>query len=117
MLIAAVGNASRGGEAGPRIFFPLLLLLLLGLLIGKVIRRRRGIGAGGHRHGSPIQTLEDRFARGEIDRAEFEHRKAVLVGSEQIPPAPERPSPARGASVDPAESAGPVDTLEPDDEQ
>lgn len=117
MLLAALGTASRGGEHGPRFFFPLLLLLLLGLLVGKIVRHRRGGPSPRYRHGSPVQTLEHRFARGEIDRAEFDHRKAVLDGSDDIPPAPANPAPAQQPPVDSHEDAAaePVDSPDPVD--
>lgn len=88
MLFAAFGTASRGGEQGPRLFFLLLLLLLLGFIASRIIRRRRGHlpYAGGA--ASAISTLRDRFARGDISQAEFEHRKAVLDGADVVPPAP-----------------------------
>lgn len=95
MLLAALDHGYRsGGDHGPHFIFPLLLLLLLGFLAAKLIRRRRG-GEPLRRphHGSPSQTLADRFARGEIDRDEYEHRKAVLEGADVIPPAPARPMP------------------------
>ncbi len=118
MLLAALGTASRGGEHGPRFLFPLLLFILLGLLIGKIVRHRRGGGAHGHRHGSPLQTLENRFARGEIDRAEFEHRKAVLDGSDDVPPAPARPAPAPANPVDMPEPTAPeAETPDPEHEE
>lgn len=90
MLLAAFDHGVRGAERGPHFIFPFLLLLLFGFLAAKVIRRRRGGMAFAH-PGSPMQTLQDRFARGEIDRDEFEHRKAVLDGADVVPPAPSRP--------------------------
>ena len=99
MLLA--DHIGRGGGDGPHplgFLLFLLLLLLGGFLIARIIRRRRGGGsAGWHHHSSPISTLQDRFARGDIDRAEYEHRKAVLDGVEHVPPAP----PSRTATVAP----------------
>ena len=89
MMLFALEQAGRGGERGPGFLIPLLLLLLLGWIATRVIRRRRG-GHSWHTHGSPMQTLQERFARGEIDREEFEHRKAVLNGDDVVPPAPQR---------------------------
>ncbi len=94
MLLAALDLLAHGGARGPRILFPLLMLLLFGLVIGWLIRRRRGGSLRGHAYGSPMQTLQERFARGEIDRAEFEHRKAVLVGADVVPPAPDSSTPS-----------------------
>ena len=87
MLLAAFDHASRGGDHGPHVLFPLFLLILLGLGIAWVIRRKRG-GGSGHATRSAMYTLQDRFARGEIDRAEYDHRKAVLDGDDVIPAAP-----------------------------
>ncbi len=110
-MLFALEHAGRGGERGPHFIFPLLFLLLLGLLVSKVIRRRGG-GKNWHTHGSPMQTLNDRFARGEIDREEFEHRKAVLEGADVIPPAPPRAGPTSAPSAPPAtEAPEPTDTL------
>lgn len=123
MLLAAFDQASRGGDHGPRFLFPLLLILLLSLLFAKIIRRRRGDGMHSHRHGSPMQTLQDRFARGEIDRAEFEHRKAVLDGSDIVPPAPARTAPTQSAPPSPPAPPAPegetavADTPESGDEE
>ncbi len=122
MLLAALGTASRGGEHGPRFIFPLLLFILLGLLIGKIVRHRRGGGGPhGYRHGSPIQTLESRFARGEIDRAEFDQRKAVLDGSDNVPPAPARSAPPAPVAPEPVDAQEPVETdvesPDPEDEE
>lgn len=91
MILAALDVAARGGGGGgPRFLFPLLFILLL-LLAAKVIRRRRGGYPGGRPHGSPMRLLQERFANGEIDRAEYEHRKAVLNGDDVVPAAPARP--------------------------
>lgn len=99
MLLASLGHVGRGGADGPGFLFPLLLLIGLFFAIRWLIRRRRGEHHVGRGHGSPMRTLQERFARGEIDRAEFEHRKAVLVGADEVPPAPHRPSPpATGAA-------------------
>lgn len=106
MLLAALDHASRGGAHGPRFIFPLLLLLLIGFTASRVIRRKRGGGGHHHRHGSALATLQDRFARGEIDRDEYDHRLAVLNGDDVIPPAPARP--AAAASV--SQPAPPVPT-------
>ena len=82
-----------------------------GLVVAKAIRRRRyGDARGGH--GSATQTLQDRFARGEIGQAEYDHRKAVLDGADVIPPAPE-PAPAAATS---APAAAEAPTTDPSDD-
>ena len=86
----AIEFVAHGGGFGGRFLGPLLLLLVIGGLATWLIRRRRG-GQGGDQS-SALQTLKDRFARGEIDHAEFQHRQAVLVGADVVPPAPSRPS-------------------------
>ena len=118
MLLAAFDHASRGGDHGPRFLFPLLLLILGGFLFAKIVRRRRGGGGYGHHGVSPVRTLDDRFARGEIDRAEYEHRKAVLNGEDIIPPAPAAaapPAPAPAAPPSPPVTDRPAtDTVDGD---
>ena len=81
------GRRYAGDDHGPLFLFPLLLLGLLAFLLVRLVRRRRGLDSH-HGSGSASAVLEDRFARGDIDRAEYEHRKAVLNGDEVIPPAP-----------------------------
>ena len=116
--LAALDYVARGGghDGGP-VVFKLLLLFLIGFLIAKIIRRRKGIDGYGGR-GSALHTLQDRFARGEIDQAEFDHRAAVLKSKKDVPPAPARPAPpAPPASASPAPPASePVtDTVDADD--
>jgi len=84
--MAALNVLARGGHEGPPVLFKLILLVTIGLLITKIIQRRNGHVPGGN--GSPVQTLRDRFARGEIDQREFDHRLAVLKGKKDVPPAP-----------------------------
>lgn len=89
MFATTLNVLGRTGEHGPRFVFPLFLLLFLGGIAALVVRRKRG---GGGRH-LAMHTLQHRFASGQIDRAEFEHRSAVLKGADTIPPAPARPAP------------------------
>lgn len=83
MLTPTLAFLARGGPGGPGFVMPLLLIALIGGLVYWLIRRRRGVTAD---NGSALEALRERFARGEIDQAEFEHRKAVLVGAEVVPP-------------------------------
>lgn len=112
MLLAAFGHVARGGGDGLEFLFTLLFLTLVGGLGWWLIRRRRG-GPEARRVASPLQTLQERFARGEIDRDEFEHRKAVLVGADVVPPAPgwstgaDVPDPTAGSTPGSAPGSGP----------
>ena len=58
---------------------PLFFFLLLGAAVGG--RRRGGwhCGPGGEYSGSALDTLEIRYAEGEIDRAEYLARKKDLT--------------------------------------
>lgn len=95
MLTPTIAFIARGGAVGgPGPLLPFLVLLLIGGLAFWLIRRRNGSpggSPGGSPSGSPggtsaLSVLQDRFARGEIDQAEFEHRKAVLTGADTVPP-------------------------------
>jgi putative membrane protein len=61
------------------LLWTLLLLLLIAGGVWLAVRTFRNDG-GSRAVGdsSPLRTLEDRFARGEIDRDEFEARRRVL---------------------------------------
>lgn len=68
---------------GGMIFGPILGLLYIGLIVVAVIFLVRWLGGEfgarpATRSRTPIQILEERFARGEIDRDEFEERKRLL---------------------------------------
>lgn len=88
------------GDGDGKGFAFLLVLLLLGtgaFFVVRAIRQRRN---GPALHGADARRLlDERFARGDIDRAEYEPRKAVLDGADVIPPAPAPPTPpAPGAA-------------------
>ena len=61
-----------------------MLLIWAGLILLVVwgVRAVSGEGRGAGRPGrsNALQILEERFARGEIDRDEFEERRSVLEG-------------------------------------
>ncbi len=86
-----IADSAGRGDGGPFFLFP--LLLLAGLAAWFFFRRRRGYATAGGRM-SPMATLQDRFARGEIDRQELEYRRAVLKRDKNIPPAPPSAPPA-----------------------
>ena len=67
---------------------PLMMLLFLGIAVAVIVLIVRWLG--GSRHDAhmpplgtapgktPVDILEERFARGEIDKEEFEERKRIL---------------------------------------
>ncbi|NBS47590.1 MAG: SHOCT domain-containing protein [Betaproteobacteria bacterium] len=62
------------------LFFVLLIGLLARLFGGPRRWRQHGGMPDGHdRSGSALRILGERFARGELDRAEFEERRSVLL--------------------------------------
>lgn len=72
-----------GGGWGGMIFGPILGLLYIGLIVVAVIFLVRWLGGEfgarpGSRSRTAIQILEERFARGDIDKDEFEERKRLL---------------------------------------
>lgn len=58
-------------------FWSLVVLLVVWLVRGASDRRPRQDGG---RRSDAIAILEERFARGEIDREEFEQRRSTLLG-------------------------------------
>ncbi len=72
------GHMGRGW--GFMIFGSLMMGLVVAALVAIVVVVDRWIGGQGHAaalHG-PLDILKKRFARGEIDAAEFEERRRVL---------------------------------------
>jgi putative membrane protein len=62
------------------VFGPLLMLIIFGGTAAFVVWLVRGFGSVGHRgHGhAALDILEQRFARGEIDKVEFEDKRKLL---------------------------------------
>jgi putative membrane protein len=59
---------------------PLGMLIAIFVLIFLLITALRLTSGGRHRRGrSALDTLDERFARGEIDRAEYEERRKLLL--------------------------------------
>jgi len=71
-------------EGGGHTWFlgPLMMLVFVAVLLGAVVLLARwlGVGAGGQAAAGkgPLDILKERFARGEIDKSEFEDRRRVL---------------------------------------
>jgi putative membrane protein len=63
---------------------PVFTLALLGLVIAGIVALARWIGAGGSDGGGRARTareiLDERYARGEIDREEYQRRRDDIAG-------------------------------------
>ena len=71
-----------GGGWSGMIFGPLFMILVLAAVIGAVVLLVRWVSGPPSYHASADRTsldiLKERFARGEIDKNEFEERRRVL---------------------------------------
>ena len=74
------GNGMGGWWGFGMIFGGLFWLALLVLAVLLIWRLARGgsLGGGPHTQESPLDILKKRYARGEIDKEEFESRKRDL---------------------------------------
>jgi len=76
------GNSMMTGW-GWMFVFPLIPIIFFGLIIWLIVYLVRGTDSGGvdiGGHETPIEILQARFARGEIEQKEYEERLAVLRG-------------------------------------
>lgn len=76
-----MGPGMMGGYGG-MFFMPVLWVLFVGLIIWAVVAAVQRPGESGgpsHPSESALEILKQRYARGEIDKAEFEQRKQDLV--------------------------------------
>ncbi len=71
-----------GGGWSGMILGPLFMILVLAVVIAIVVLLVRWAGGQGlaaaPSHRTPLDILKERFARGEIDKDEFEERRRVL---------------------------------------
>ena len=74
-----------GGGWHPWFFGPIMMILFLAVAVVVIVLLVRWLGVAGHTttpfHASvrtPLDILKERFARGEIDKDEFEDRRRVL---------------------------------------
>ena len=64
--------------SGPWMFFgPMFVIVMMAICVGMMFFMMRGRHGGGHGD-SAQQILKERFARGEIDKAEYDERRRVL---------------------------------------
>lgn len=66
------------------IFGPIMMIVFIVLTVLIIAWVLRAFGSGwrsSSQGNTPLDTLKHRFARGEIDRAEFEERKKLLSGA------------------------------------
>ena len=76
------------GGWGYMLFGPLMMIVAVALVVVLAVLAVRWLGGPGTSQGaaptasppsrSPLDILKERFARGEIDKAEFEERQRVL---------------------------------------
>ncbi len=77
------GHMWEGGWH-PWFFGPMMMFLFVAVAVVVIVLLVRWLGLSGHGapHHTPFKTpldiLKERFARGEIDKAEFEERRRVL---------------------------------------
>jgi putative membrane protein len=74
------------GGWGMMVFGPLMMIVFIGAIVVLVVLAIRWLGASGHPpagHGgaasrAPLDILQERLAKGEIDVAEYEERRRAL---------------------------------------
>lgn len=63
-------------------FGPIMMIVFFAVAVVAVVLLVRWLGGPGHGHSpagkTPLDILKERFARGEIDKEEFEERRRVL---------------------------------------
>ena len=80
------GYGSHMWEGGSWMFFgPVMMIIVIAVIVAMIVLLARWLGSSGHgpaHHRLPGQTpldiLKERFARGEIDKDEYEERRRVL---------------------------------------
>lgn len=95
--LLALSSAAGAQQAGPyyghamwdgggwMFFGPLMMIIFIALIIGIVVLIVRWLGGAGHAAApqppsgkTPLDILNERFARGEIDKDDFEERRRTL---------------------------------------
>lgn len=94
VAVSLASTATAWAQAGERYYYGhhdmigawgwfgglLMMLLMIALIAGAVVLAFRLLGHGptGRSSGRALDILNERFARGEIDRTEYEERRRVL---------------------------------------
>ncbi len=94
MPFAAAAQQGGGGNYWPHghwdggwygmFLGPVMMILVIAAAVAVVVLLVRWLGGGGHASHplapgrTPLDILKERFARGEIDKQEFEERRRVL---------------------------------------
>jgi len=76
-----MGPGMMGGF-GMMFFLPFLLIVVFGLIIWAMIvtlHKPEASDISAHKADSPIEVLKKRYARGEIDKEEYEVKKKDLI--------------------------------------
>ena len=80
----AYGHGHMWGGGVGWIFGPVMMILFVALTVAVIVLVVRWLGGPGTTQGrkgkNALDILEERFARGEIDKAEFEERRQALGG-------------------------------------
>ena len=78
----AYGHGHMWGSGGHWIFGPIMMVLFVAVIVAVVVLVVRWLGGAGGGPGAKPKAaqdiLEERFARGEIDKEEFEQRRQAL---------------------------------------
>lgn len=78
----AYGRGHMWGGGGYWIFGPIMMVLFVAAIVAVMVLVVRGLAGGGQgaKPKAAQDILEERFARGEIDKEEFEQRRQTLRG-------------------------------------
>lgn len=70
----------HGMMGGNWFFGPIMMLLFIGLIVGAIVLTARFLGfdTSNRSSSNSLDILKERFAKGEIDKDEFEERKRIL---------------------------------------